>query len=458
MHYLWVLSISIILFTGCKTREYSLPKLENHIPDNSSYTYNFTDQNFTGLPTIQSFIEDDFLISLLNEAFAENPDWKIALTRLELAYAEAGYRISYSRPFGEIGLEFIEGEQKNRITNFQKEKIPNWKVNGLLSWELDLLGKWKHIEESNKYEILSANQEMQASKISLIHEIAQAWFEIRYLQEDLLILQKSLDNHSIYCELYVERQKVGLEENATIIKQFAEKNQVLLEKNQRLRKLDLTKLRLKRLLGSPLGEISSEITLLSEQKIPTLPKVIPSWVLRNRPDLQAAESRLVSHFHLEKSAVLNLYPSFGLNLSGTGMSNSISKPFKLWSAQLGPLLKIPFLSPTRRQKIEIERVHLKIIESEWKAMITKGVEEIEAAFVSFKLVKDELKLSEEITQQSKRILQTTRKKLTQGIVSQIQLLEDERRFLNSGRMTLLTRLEFFKAAIGLSKCLGLSTE
>ena len=458
MHYLWVLSISIILFTGCKTREYSLPKLENHIPDNSSYTYNFTDQNFTGLPTIQSFIEDDFLISLLNEAFAENPDWKIALTRLELAYAEAGYRISYSRPFGEIGLEFIEGEQKNRITDFQKEKIPNWKVNGLLSWELDLLGKWKHIEESNKYEILSANQEMQASKISLIHEIAQAWFEIRYLQEDLLILQKSLDNHSIYCELYVERQKVGLEENATIIKQFAEKNQVLLEKNQRLRKLDLTKLRLKRLLGSPLGEISSEITLLSEQKIPTLPKVIPSWVLRNRPDLQAAESRLVSHFHLEKSAVLNLYPSFGLNLSGTGMSNSISKPFKLWSAQLGPLLKIPFLSPTRRQKIEIERVHLKIIESEWKAMITKGVEEIEAAFVSFKLVMDELKLSEEITQQSKRILQTTRKKLTQGIVSQIQLLEDERRFLNSGRMTLLTRLEFFKAAIGLSKCLGLSTE
>lgn len=458
MHYLWVLSISIILFTGCKTREYSLPKLENHIPDNSSYTYNFTDQNFTGLPTIQSFIEDDFLISLLKEAFAENPDWKIALTRLELAYAEAGYRISYSRPFGEIGLEFIEGEQKNRITDFQKEKIPNWKVNGLLSWELDLLGKWKHIEESNKYEILSANQEMQASKISLIHEIAQAWFEIRYLQEDLLILQKSLDNHSIYCELYVERQKVGLEENATIIKQFAEKNQVLLEKNQRLRKLDLTKLRLKRLLGSPLGEISSEITLLSEQKIPTLPKVIPSWVLRNRPDLQAAESRLVSHFHLEKSAVLNLYPSFGLNLSGTGMSNSISKPFKLWSAQLGPLLKIPFLSPTRRQKIEIERVHLKIIESEWKAMITKGVEEIEAAFVSFKLVKDELKLSEEITQQSKRILQTTRKKLTQGIVSQIQLLEDERRFLNSGRMTLLTRLEFFKAAIGLSKCLGLSTE
>ena len=201
MHYLWVLSISIILFTGCKTREYSLPKLENHIPDNSSYTYNFTDQNFTGLPTIQSFIEDDFLISLLNEAFAENPDWKIALTRLELAYAEAGYRISYSRPFGEIELEFIEGEQKNRITDFQKEKIPNWKVNGLLSWELDLLGKWKHIEESNKYEILSANQEMQASKISLIHEIAQAWFEIRYLQEDLLILQKSLDNHSIYCEL-----------------------------------------------------------------------------------------------------------------------------------------------------------------------------------------------------------------------------------------------------------------
>lgn len=457
MHYLWVLSISIILFTGCKTREFSLPKLENHIPDNSSYTYNFTDQNFTGLPTIQSFIEDDFLISLLNEAFAENPDWKIAQTRLELAYAEAGYRISYSRPFGEIGLEFIEGEQKNRITDFQKEKIPNWKVNGLLSWELDLLGKWKHIEESNKYEILTANQKMQASKISLIHEIAEAWFEIRYLQEDLLILQKSLDNHSSYYELYVERQKVGLEENATIIRQFAEKNQVLLEKNQRLRKLDLTKLRLKRLLGSPLGEISSEITLLSEQKIPTLPKVIPSWVLRNRPDLQAAESRLVSHFHLEKSAVLNLYPSFGLNLSGTGMSNSISKPFKLWSAQLGPFLKIPFLSPTRRQKIEIERVHLKIIESEWKAMIMKGVEEIEAAFVSFKLVKDELKLSEEITQQSKRILQTTRKKLTQGIVSQIQLLEDERRFLNSGRMTLLTRLEFFKAAIGLSKCLGLST-
>ena len=450
--------ICLLGLIGCKTREYSSPNMENYIPEDSSYRHQFTDQNLSSIPTFQSFVQDDILLSLLQQAFEENTDWKVVLARLELAYVDADFRNSASLPSGEIGLKYVEGKQKNRMTDFQEEKIPNWKSNGLLSWELDLWGKWEQVRESNKHEILSANHDTLASKISLIHEIAEVWFELRYLEEDLLLIRESLASYESSYQLYLNRLAVGLEDNASITRQGTEKDRILLEKNQTLRRLDLTKVKLGRLLGSPLSQISSEIPLLTKQEIPSLPTTLPSWVLRNRPDFQAAEFRLVSHFHIEKGTQLDLYPSIGLNLSGGGMSNSLSEPFALWEAKLGPFLNIPFLSPTRKQKIRLEKAHFKILESEWKAMIVRGVEEIQAALIAFTMIKEELMLSNKITEQSGMILEVTRQKLQQGIVSQLQLLEDEKLFLKAGRKTLEIRLEFFKAAFGLSKSLGLSTQ
>jgi outer membrane protein TolC len=57
--------------------------------------------------------------------------------------------------------------------------------------------------------------------------------------------------------------------------------------------------------------------------------------------------------------------------------------------------------------------------------------------------------------QANAVLAVTREKLESGIVSQLELLEDERRLFRAERKALTIKLEEYEAALDLSKSLGL---
>ena len=72
--------------------------------------------------------------------------------------------------------------------------------------------------------------------------------------------------------------------------------------------------------------------------------------------------------------------------------------------------------------------------------------------------KNELSIAERSSQETKDILEITQKRLIAGLVSELQLLEDERQFLSTSIKEVETRFLVFQFALNLSKSLGLRWE
>jgi outer membrane protein TolC len=208
-------------------------------------------------------------------------------------------------------------------------------------------------------------------------------------------------------------------------------------------------------LGRPLQAAKLKITPLSFAPSPIFPSILPTVALSQRPDIRAAESRLRSSLFLEKSSQLNLFPSLGLKLSGISMSSSLSNPWKSWEAQAGPFVDIPIWSPRRKHQVRVSKVKVELMEAEWKALIIRAVEEVERSTIAFSTISEQLELAKDMVNQANALLAVTREKLESGIVSQLELLEDERRLFRAERKALTIKLEEYEAALDLSKSLGL---
>jgi outer membrane protein TolC len=122
---------------------------------------------------------------------------------------------------------------------------------------------------------------------------------------------------------------------------------------------------------------------------------------------------------------------------------------------MGPVLKLPVWSPRKKVKVIVSKEETKLYKEEWKALINLAIEEIESSTRSFVMSLSELSLAEKTSKETKKILSITKSKLEVGMVSQLELIEDERQFLETNRRAVISRLQVFQFALDLTKALGL---
>ncbi|MFM1560713.1 MAG: TolC family protein, partial [Roseibacillus sp.] len=153
---------------------------------------------------------------------------------------------------------------------------------------------------------------------------------------------------------------------------------------------------------------------LQAVRTPPLPSRTTSAVLRHRPDLLAAEARVRSAFQLEESSRLNLLPSLALGAGASGQSSALAAGFRQWIASVGPRLDIPVYDPRRLAAVRVRR---------------------------------EVTALDEARQNTLALFEG-------GIVSQIELLESERRSLEGRRQELAVRHALLRDHLALVKALG----
>ena len=96
-----------------------------------------------------------------------------------------------------------------------------------------------------------------------------------------------------------------------------------------------------------------------------------------------------------------------------------------------------------------------VYKQEWKEIIFLAIEEIETATKSFLMSRAEYELAKKSSQDTAAIVEKTRQRLTAGLVSELELLEDERQFLRTNMVAVESKMQVFQFALNLSKSLGL---
>jgi multidrug efflux system outer membrane protein len=451
------LFLGLALLEGCAFRE--IKDIDNamYLPENKSFTvYRDSNTSNSTIPSFKNLFPYEELESLIRTGLEKSPNWRAKLAKLELVKTSSGLSIAESKPSLSTKLGWTAGSEKTRESNFQKSDIPNLQSAALFNWELDLWGKWKMIKESSIMHIEEATYLNNASRISFIHDIAEVWFLLAAQQEQLQILQTAISSQEKTIRFYQQRLDAGLDDNITYMRQSVVLDQLNLERAVVLREREVSKIKLSSLIGNPLEEALPKIPILSQIDLPELPEIFPTNALQERPDIKAKEAKLRESMFMEKSAEYDLFPSLGFQMSGISMTSNASEPFEQWKASFGPVFNFPIWSPKKKILLATAKAESELRKKEWKAIIFQAIEEIESSTRSFMMGNNEYGIAKKSSLATKSILDTSKEKFRAGLVSELQLLEDERQFLKTNIREIESRLQIFQFALNLSKSLGLS--
>ncbi len=399
---------------------------------------------------------DPELTRLIQEALQSNADLATLAERVNLARAEGRFAIANAGPSvsGTTGIR--AGKEHTRESGFQTVSVQPWTAGGSFGWELDWLGKWRERETAADQRVIASEADLNVGRLLLTAETASAWFRLKRYRAEVEILEASLRRQREILAIYRDRFQAGILEASVVERQEAEAADLMRQQVRSTRLAETQDRLLDRLRGGVAGEREYR---LKESKpraaVPTLPASLTGDTLRRRPDLVAAEARLQEAFSLERAARLDLFPSLSLRLTGTTASGSLTDPFQNWISNVGPRLDLPIWDPERLAQSKIHTARAKVAAADYRAVALRAVEEVEAALVRFHHRQTESELAGEIVSKARNVRDQTDDKRRAGIVSQLEVLEDERRALAAELSELLIHTQLLTDAVAVFRAMAI---
>jgi NodT family efflux transporter outer membrane factor (OMF) lipoprotein len=245
--------------------------------------------------------QDEQLQDLIRAALAHNYDLLDAAARVDAARANLGITRSNQLPQvnASASLEITRLSRDGSFplpSSFVANQNRNWGQAGLslLSFEVDLWGRLRRETEAARATLLNAEENRKAVVSSLVSEVAADYFELRELDYELEISQRTLQNRREFLQLVRERQGGGV---ATLLdrrqsEQLVSSAAATIPSLQQ--QIEQTENRIALLLGENPKIIGRGRSLVDQDVPPEVPAGLPSALLDRRPDIRAAEQTLIA--------------------------------------------------------------------------------------------------------------------------------------------------------------------
>lgn len=290
-----------------------------------SYNNNQDTVNVAGLPW-REFFKDPYLENLIDTALNNNQELMITLQEIEIARNDVRMRKGAILPTVRLGagggIEKVgrytsqgAGDASTDIT--PGREVPDWlpdmSVAATAEWEVDIWKKLRNAKKAAVSRYLSTVEGKNFVLTSLIAEVANSYYELLALDNQLLIVQQNISIQQDALEI-VKVQKEAARETELAVQKF--QAEVLKTRSLEFdirQNIKETENRINFLLGRFPQEIPRDRSgFLALQPMP-VSSGIPSQLLANRPDIKQAEQDLIAARLDVKVARAEFYPS--LNIS-----------------------------------------------------------------------------------------------------------------------------------------------
>ena len=278
----------LVTFSACKVgKSYTRPDL--HLPDSLAQhqdSLSFGDMDWWNIYT------DSTLRGLIAKSLEYNKDILIAAARVKEMAAQK--RISTAALLPDIkGTVTGEREFENHGGDAFKRN-DTFEAQVLFSWELDLWGNLRWARSASIAEYLQSVEAQRALRMTIVSEVAQAYYELVALDTELEIVRQTLKAREEGMRLARIRFEGGLTSETSY-----RQSQVELARTATLvpdleRKISLKENDIAFLAGEYPNKIARS-RLLQEFNFPNeLPIGLPSDLLERRPDIRQAEQKLIA--------------------------------------------------------------------------------------------------------------------------------------------------------------------
>jgi len=290
----------------------------------------YRDQSTTDSTTManmpwQSVFSDDKLKVLIQKGLDQNVDLKNAIQNILQAQAtlrqsklallptlDATADYTHSKA-SKAALNFPAGININTLTN-------TYKLSLTTSWEADVWGKLSSAKRSALASYLGTDAAKKAVQTQLIADIANNYFSLLALDQQLAITKETLKSRIANVETMKSLKEGAIVNGADVVQSEANRYAAEVSIPDLKQSIRETENALNILLAQAPGPIDRNS--LEVQVTPTaLATGVPAQLLQNRPDVQQAEFAVRTAFENTNAARAYFYPA--LTISATGGFSSL---------------------------------------------------------------------------------------------------------------------------------------
>ncbi|WP_243656768.1 efflux transporter outer membrane subunit [Paucimonas lemoignei] len=393
--------------------------------------------------------QDPVLDSLVERAIAGNFDVKVLASRIRVAQAQIGEARAGALPTLEAGAG--ASFEKSTGQKFSKQFNLGTQVN----WDIDIWGKVEKGAQAQTAEYRATEADWRAGYLTLVSDVATTYFQILQFDEQIAQQKKTLDKNRQILSTFEAMLQNGLVPQTRVLQQRAEINRLsndLLELD-RLRKLAGNAL--STLLGVPAGEFNLPTGQLQQKvQLPPVPAGLPSDLLKRRPDIVAAEYRVLSAYDLVGQAKLAQLPSVSLTGRGGTASFGLGSLLKSFTLGLLPSINFPIFDSGVKARIKTSEAQGEVAQQEYRRTVMGAFEEVENALVNLDSHKKQrIELQQQVDSLNVVAAQI-QAQLKEGLVSQLELFETERSLLGAQLALLANHQQLLSDTVTLYKALG----
>lgn len=281
-----------------------------------------------------TLFSDPTLTSLIERAAAANLDVQLAQSRLLEARAARRAALSGFGPAANLSSSYRRSAAGNGPSANAYDAAFD------ASWEVDLFGRVRRTTEAATAEVNAALEDLHDAQLVLAAEVARNYIDLRNFQQRLLIARRNLQAQQHSADITRQRFDAGLASGLDV----ANADSLVATTTSQIPVLEQavaqTIYAISLLLAQPPGGLLDELSTPAD--IPAAPAalelVVPSELLRRRPDIRRAENDIHAATARVGVATADLFPRLTLNGSVGFRTDDPSSWFtsssRFWS--LGP--------------------------------------------------------------------------------------------------------------------------
>jgi outer membrane protein, multidrug efflux system len=403
---------------------------------------------------------DDSLQALLYTAIQQNYDVRIAVARILEAQAQLGVTRSFLFP----QLDANGTIARDRLSEETFLSAPSGKNEGntfllglSLFYEIDLWGRLRRETEAARAELLSTEWAQRAILVSLVANVARAYFELRELDLDLEIARRTFASREKSLRLTRSRQEQGVATRLDI----RQSENLLYTAAARIpdleRQITQKENEIRFLLALPPGDIRRGLPLTEQPFPPEVPAGLPAALLERRPDIRQAEEVLVAANARIGAAKALYFPTFSLTgflgLESDDLKDFASASARTWRIGLGLLQPIFYAGRIRSFNEAAAARQLQTL-AQYEQVIQTAFREVSDTLVGYRKSREQRVQQELLVAALVDSATLANTRFLGGIDSYLQVLDAERQLFDAELELARVRASELLNLVQLYKALG----
>jgi NodT family efflux transporter outer membrane factor (OMF) lipoprotein len=394
------------------------------------------------------------LDSLVREALDANYSLAIAAANVEAA--RAGADIAGAPRLPQINASYGGSRQKPGFFGQTLDPRNTHTAQLQASWEIDLWNKLGQQEKAALADYQASEADLAGARLSIAARVTRTWLNLVEARAQADLAARAYDAFSETAETSWDRYQRGLIPAIDVHLTRTSRDNAAALLALRRQQVEVFARQLELLLGRyPRAELDTPIALPDAPAIP--PAGLPADLLLRRPDLLAAERRLIAAGARTSSAKRAMLPTISLTgftgFTSDALEDILKGDFSIWSiggSLLQPIFQGGRLRAQARQNAAFETAAV----NAWADQVLTAFGEVEVALASEQWLREREEKLRSSSDSALAAYQLSQSRYRQGVGSLFEVLESQRRALDAEGQWIIVRNARLNARVDLFLALG----